>query len=507
MNRNLLLAVLGFAPTVLACASSVSDDDTGTSTDALVLACSSSTPVVGAPSITWPPALTADYRMIAGTALGQRLSRGGLEYLAGNDLTIVVDTDACTGVRGVMLDSTALTLNGTSTAWYSLSTVALANGQVRTTVQIKLAARADGGTEALTLQFGPTAVKLGSVTATKSFTLVRVERVDAQLTPRPVGIGPAELHNKFAQGMWDRFNHEQNRTVVVDDDGESHTLYGYDPTSLSVTPTTSGTQFYFRFRSEETGCDPIIVGHGKFSVVAQPAFPLGVFWNASPIGDVIWPSSFCTVLANLFDVFTDVPNQTSLRSTLEAQILGALPSTGPAILYQAGSRTSGNGIEVDFKMPVPVVTIRVPYASLAEPRPTTAFPSGSRIALLGSGASRLDAHVSGPNGLPASAAYPAAKVAPRTASALPWSSRAVGSLLMREVPASISIPTTFGYEMGCAWSPVHPIAFGVNDTSVDAARNRANAASGYEVGVAFLDASLGLDATSCPVLSVTPPTK
>jgi len=518
-TRSLVLSLLSltavFATGCVAEDADVSGPETTNSgTSPLVLGCESTTTTVGTPAITWPPALSADFGMTGGTPTAQRLSRGGIEYLAGNNLTIVVDTDACTGIRSITRDATTLTPNRDDILdSYTSSEVALGGGMVRRTVNIKVPPRDDGATEALSIQFGPTLVKGTSVTATRSWTLVRASRVDAKLVPRPVGMVAAELHNKFASALWTKFNGATNSTTVVDDGGTTRRIYGYDPSSLSVTPTIYGVNFSFRFSSEvDHLCDPRVTAHGSFSVRATAGSPLGIFWNATPVGDLSWPTSSCSIWSTIATgaVSAFLPSQSGLRSSLEPEIQGALPDPGPAIFYLAGSTNGAGGVNVNLALPVPVVTIQVPYKSVDEPATVaTKFPAGARIGLLGYGGSRVDGLVSGPVGLPASASYPAAKTLSRVSTSLPWSTRPVGNVLFREVPtvATVDPPTVAAYDAGCAWSPSYPVAFSVNDTALMAQWNRtSNAATGYPVGIAFYDANnvLAAGATTCKVRSTAP---
>ena len=374
-TRRLALALLtvsaGFST---ACASTADGDSATTDTaktdsasSPLVLGCTSTTPTVGSASITWPPALSPTFTMTGGTPTTQRLSRGGIEYLAGDHMTIVVDTDPCVGIRSITRDATTLVPNRDDiNDAYTSSAVALANGLVRRTIYVRLPPQEDGATQALSIQLGPTFDKGGGVTATRSFTLVRASRVDAKLVPRPVGMVAAELHNKFASALWTKFNGAANTTTVVDDDGNTRQLYGYDPSSLSVTPTINGVNFSFRFSVKVDQpwpfdlCDPRVTAHGTFSVVASAGFPLGLFWNATPVGDLSWPSSSCSVWSTLVTgaVSAFLPSQTGLRASLEPQIQGALPDPGPAILYLAGSTNGSGGVNVNLALPVPVVIVQ-----------------------------------------------------------------------------------------------------------------------------------------------------
>ncbi len=521
MNRTTRCLALGlFALTTAAsgtaCSVAADDGPTESGSDALFIGCPS-TSTVGTPNLTWPPALGSDYRMTAGSPTAQRLSRGGIEYLAGNNLSFTVDTDACTVIRAITRDASTLVPNRDDVLdSYTMSAVSLGGGMVRTTVNVKLPVRRDGATETLTVSFGPGGLtKLGApITATRSWTLVRADRVDAQLSPRPIGMVAAELHNKFAKALYAKFNGATNSTTVIDDDGNPRRIYGYDPASLSVTPTIYGVNFSFRFSASVDGlCDPRVVAHGAFSVTATAGSPLGLFWNATPVGDLSWPTSNCSIWATLATaaVSAFLPSQTGLRGSLEPEIQSSLPDAGAAIFYLAGATNSSQGVYVNLALPVPVVTIQVPYQGIAEPvTATTKFPAGTRIGLLGYGASRIDNQYAGPVGLPVSADYPAAKLLTRAPSSLPWPARPAGNVLFREVPpfATIDPPTTQAYVAGCAWSPTHPVAFGVNDAPIMAQWNRTtNAAGGYPIGIAFYDANAALaqGATTCPIESVSAP--
>ncbi len=441
-------------------------------------------------AITWPYALTADYVNPPYTSVG-RFSRGGLEYLSGNDLTLSIQTDGCTTVRSVTENGVALANNAAGGQGFQVSTTGTTTGALHV-ITIKLPQRTDGFTEPLVVTLARVDNRKVTPLMTQlSWTLVRSYQVDAMNVSQAVIVSGAELKNQFARALWQKFNGAANSTTVTLADGTVKHLFAYDPSSLGVYPTSGGVNFSFRFRSDEgDGCWPRVTAHGSFAVVAQSGSELSIRWAATPVGEVDLFDGCANTPTQIFisavvESFFNGQTTVDLRSALEAEINGSLPQIGLGRAYLYNSTSSSGGVAVNFRLPVPTVSISVPYVSLGEPAASVSFPSGAVIGLFGRGITRVDNIYSGPNGLPSSASYPAATTLARVDSALPWPGRAVAQVGARSATQSqyqwLATP-------GCRLNPTGPLSFGLNDTPADAARNRSWGASGYVVGLAFYDA-------------------
>jgi hypothetical protein len=438
-----------------------------------------------------------------------RLSRGGVHYLSANTVRVQMVTDRCTAVRTVRFGSRILTPTHTDGFSYftQASSVPGYPGRVSHSVSVFFPYGRDGSTEAVAVALGRPLGPRTSETITRSFPVVRVERIEEVKVTAPFGFSQAEVFNIFGKALYRQFNGSANSTVVTTSDGETVRIYGYDPSSMYVNIDSRGVSFGFRFKIDKT-CQPRAQVQGRFKLNAD-FYGISLNWVVSPYANLQSTSGICdliqlTPLAGLIldglieggegDVATGVQGRIE-------EALGSILAGGASIgSLLDGSSSRPGELLVNLKLDAPSIRIQVPYDAFDMARNPTAFPADDVFTILASDLSPPDytgggqpaTLQSGSNGLPRTGTTDW----PNSLTLLRW-----GSLVLNDAPVARllarrwddQIRATYQYTPGCSiatnsWLPSNvSIRFGVNDTASDAQRLRSYWAHGYWVRLFFFD--------------------
>jgi hypothetical protein len=483
-------------------------------------ACDTSTaPQIFGNTIVTPPALPAGTTPAGWSPTNGRLSRGGLEYTTGNGMRMELVTDRCTTIREVRLGSRVLTSSYDAGYWFSAqASTSQPTDPTRYghNLWVFFPAASDGTTQALTIVVGRTG---GALTTSTAFTMVQVQSVEGKDMDVPIGFSQAELYNMFGAGLAKKFG-PQNSTVVTLGDGSTRRIYNYDPSTLSLYVDATGVHFDFYFKADANNyCDPTVHAFGTFRLNADPLNGLTISWPNPAQGNLRFPG-LCQAI-QLFPIVGGILHLLFIDDfvdlDLTQDIMDSFPDVTKAQLFLHGSTTRTGELRVNLKLPVPGVTIRVPYDAFDMARGSTVFPRGETLMLLASNLGMNDFIAdwtpattlkSGPNGVPRAGTshFPRPQSVARTGSALLDAALPVGRLLARsEGNIAVTGGTTFNYEPGCAVVIPQQIflsstlRFGVNDTPADAQRLRGNLAPGYDLHVMFANdfPILSSNATRC----------
>jgi hypothetical protein len=293
--------------------------------------------------------------------------------------------------------------------------------------------------------------------------------------------------------------------------------------------------FQFVFKTDIPGpCNPRVRAYGRFRVEAGTS-GFWLSWPNPAQASLTWPTgceiveSFPIVglLASVIDEVIEDRHSNSIAATVEHEVLASLPDPGAAVFYLAGSGARTDEMWVNLSLPVPSVTLALPYDAFDMGRNATAFAAGERVSLTASGLGMNDAVAdggpdtfaairSGPNGVPRAGTtdFPVACAVSRTASPV-LNAEPVARVLAHTVTSSF-LPRTWVYEPGCTVvaptsfsSTITSVRFGVNDSASDAQRLRAvvGVAPGYLLRVHFLGyaPSLAASASLCRAYDLTRP--
>jgi hypothetical protein len=467
-------------------------------------------PAVFATEVGGPQALDADGGAPFGwNPLYGRLTRGGVSYVSANSIRVEVTTDRCTTIAGVRFGPRVVTATNSGGFWYSLPVAPQPSDPDRHThsVLVHFPYAKDGAAENLIVVIGRDG---GTGTQEAVFPVVRVRTVETHNVRAPMSYSRANLYNMFAQALANMFG-PGNSTVVRLDEDTSYRIYDYDAYDVGVSVSSQGVAFQFSFKTDiPNWCDPTVRAHGRFRLeAASEGFT--VVWDDPAQASVTWPFP-CNALqyfpglgiaVNAIYEAVEAAHSGGIKDTVEEEILGALPSYG--FLFLNGSASAADELWVNLRLPVPSVTIGVPYDAFDMGRNATLFPAGEKIALTASGLGMSDAPAdisppvtvrSGPLGVPrAGTAFFPRPMAVTRAAPLPRPPLAVGRLLARTSSGPLYLPRYWYYAPGCAvvaplstTSTFSSVRLGVNDSAEDARRLRdAGAAPGYTLRAHFLE--------------------
>jgi len=437
-----------------------------------------------------------------------RLSRGGVHYVSANTVRVQMVTDHCTAVRTVRFGSRTVTTTNTDGFWYFTQATSVPGypGRVSHSVSVFFPYDRTGSTDAVAVSVGRPFGTRSSPTITRSFPIVRVDRIEEVNVTAPFGFSQAEVFNTFGRALYQEFNGVTNSTVVNTSDGDVR-IYGYDPGSLSVIVDSRGVKFSFRFMIDKP-CQPRATVQGRFRLNAD-FFGVSLDWVNTPWATLQPTSGICnliylTPLAGLILDELIEGGEGDVAAGVQAKVeqaLGSIVANAVSIgSLLDGSSTRTGEVLVNLKLAAPSVRIQVPYDAFDMARNPMAFPADDVFTVLASGLSPPDYTAggqpatlqSGPNGLPRTATTDW----PNALTLLRW-----GSLVLNDAPVARllarrwddQIRATYQYTPGCSistnsWLPgAVSIKFGVNDTVSDAQRIRPFFAHGYWLRVFFFD--------------------
>jgi hypothetical protein len=450
-----------------------------------------------------------------------RLRRGGILYVSANFFRINLTTDRCTYISSVSFGSRVVTPTYTDGFWFAdqaASTQPSDPTRYTHAVSVFFPYQPDGSTETVTLTVGRT---LGLGTVTYSLPVVRVSAVEAKGSPAPIGISRAELINMFGKALYAKFNGPANSTVITLDDGSTQHIYGYDPSSLSVSVSAAnGVGFQFKFKAEGIwGCNPTVRAYGNFKLNADSS-GLSLDWINRATASLTYPGG-CEALELVpglgIVVSLFMPNSLDISGSLEQDILASMPDPGNATIFLAGSSTRSNELLVNLAFDAPSIRIQVPYDVFDLVRNATAFPGGETLTLVASGlgvndyvagSNPITTLWSGPNGVPraGTTTWPKPQTLARSGYTV-WNAQPVAQLLGRTASDFTGNYSTFRYTEGCSVKTStrvlgsRSLRFGVNDTVADAQRLRSygTATPGYALRVFFLNDAPGMIASFAPL--------
>jgi FG-GAP-like repeat len=440
-----------------------------------------------------------------------RLERGGIYYVTAGYLEVNVVTDPCTAVAAVRLGSRELTTsNVDGYLYYTQPASPQPSDPTRYAhaLRIIFPVQQDGSTDMVTVVVRRTGSGPPPRTVEHGFPLVHVKTVEAASISAPMGFSAAELFNMFGKAIYEKFNGPQNSTAVTVS-GRDWDIYGYEPDTLNVVVTSNGVGFTFKFQLDVPACDPTVRAYGTFKVVVEQDRDFGVEWVQGPRGSLDWHA--CTVLEGIpifgiaFDLIHDLVEEGvsgGILGAIENAVLTSMSDPGQARDFLDGSSTRMNEMLINMKLPVPSVTIQVPYDAFDLDRSATLFPAGEVLALMASrlGMSDYVAGVptslwSGPNGVPlaGTTTWPNPRSVARS-EPLVWNPGRVAQLMARNSLGTPLRERTYHYQHGCSVKPIADpslpgkgwVRFGVNDTASDAQRLRGIGARGYSLRVLFL---------------------
>jgi hypothetical protein len=442
-----------------------------------------------------------------------RLERGGIYYVTAGYLQVNVVTDRCTAVAAVRLGSRELTTtNVDGYRYYTQPASPQPSDPTRYAHALWIAfpVQQDGSTDMVTVVVRRTGSGPPPRTVEHRFPLVHVKTVEAADIPAPLGFSSAELFNMFGKAIYEKFNGTQNSTTIAVGDGPPWRIYGYEPDTLNVVVTSSGVGFTFRFQLDVPGyCDPTVRAHGTFKVVVEQDRDFGVDWVLGPGASLDWHACAVVegipILGLLHDLMDDAFREGvsgGILSAIEDAVLTSMDDPGRARNLLDGSHFRMDEMLIYLKLPVPSVTIQVPYDAFDLDRSATLFPAGEVLTLIASrlGMSDYVAGVptslwSGPNGVPlaGTTTWPNPRSVARS-QPLVWNPGRVGQLMARNSLGTPLRERTYHYEPGCSVRAIADpslrgkgwVRFGVNDSASDAQRLRGIQARGYELRVLFL---------------------
>ena len=466
-------------------------------------------PAVFATEVAGPQALEEDGAAPFGwNPLYGRLTRGGVSYVSANNIRVTITTDRCTTIAGVRFGTRVVTTTNSGGFWYSLPVAPQPGDPARYThsVLVHFPYARDGAAENLAVVIGRDG---GTATQEAVFPVVRVHTVETHNVRAPMSYSRANMYNMFAQALANKFG-PANSTVIQLDEDTSYRIYDYDPNDVGVTVSSQGVAFQFSFKTDiPNWCDPTVRAHGRFRLeAASEGFT--VVWDDPAQASVTWPF-LCQALqyfpglgiaVNVIYEAIEAAHSGGIKDTVEAEILAALPAYG--FLFLDGSASAADELWVNLKLPVPSVTIDVPYDGFDMARNATLFPAGEKIALTASRLGMSDAPAdvsppvtirSSPNGVPrAGTTFFPRPMAVTRAAPLPRPPLAVGRLLARTSSWPLFLPRFWNYAPGCAvvapqstGSAPTSVRFGVNDSAEDALRLRDAGAPGYTLRAHFLE--------------------
>ncbi|HEX4036524.1 MAG TPA: hypothetical protein VHX37_00580 [Acidobacteriaceae bacterium] len=438
-----------------------------------------------------------------------------IEYVAGDSLQVQLLTDGCTSIQSIQVGSITLTPavnhSGTLPNYYWYSSVDTQNNTAGHGYSISMGFPeiVDGSTDEVTLTMARTG---GTGTAAFSFPLVHVSHVQPANADSAIGISGVEVHNTFAAGLSQYFSVAANSLI-------NKTRVEYQPASLDARIDGTGIWLSFNLEAEVT-CKPKVNVTGTFvlDTNAPGHVGLSVRWVNPATAHV--QATLCTVAGQVLNDITlgllgGNTGNSSAESQLTKLIEQNLPDTSAVDLFLDGSTTQTDQLLINLKLPAPSVEIDVPYSAFDVTRSATRLPPGQVMTLIANGLGMRDAIAgvvssppavleSGPDGVPEhTAATLSNEYTVARTGALVDPGAAVGQLLARFPASSIVVTgsSDYRYHYGCKLtaavksSPLTgppQILFGVNDTTGDAQRLRALAATGYKLRVLF-----GLPGTAC----------
>jgi hypothetical protein len=442
-----------------------------------------------------------------------RLDRHGIHYVSAGRLEVNVVTDKCTAIATVRLGSRELTTTSVDGyLYYTQPASPQPSDPTRYAhaLGIIFPVQQDGSTDMVTVVVRRTGSVPAPRTVEHRFPLVHVKTVEAASVSAPMGFSAAEMFNMFGKAIYAKFNGPQNSTVITMGDGREWRIYDYQPDTLNVVVTPSGVAFTFKFKLDIPDyCDPTVRAHGTFKVVVEQDRDFGLDWVQEATGSPDW--GVCAVLEGIpivglvVDLIHDLFKEgvsSGILGTIQDAVLRSLGDPGLAKDFLDGSHTTMNEMLINLKLPVPSVTIQVPYDAFDLDRTATLFPAGDVLGLFASGLGMSDyvAGVptslwSGPTGVPlaGTTTWPNPRSVARS-QPLVWQPGEVAQLVARNSLGPPLRERTYHYEHGCSVKPIADpslpgkgwVRFGVNDTAGDAQRLRGIGARGYSLRVLFL---------------------
>lgn len=233
---------------------------------------------------------TADNPTVAAPAPGNVLARPPVYYIAGGQIDVSFTTPTCTGVAqvtygGRVLSTQADPIEG-GPFYRVISSTVQADGRVRITVRLYVAALGQGGSQGVQILVRNTLRLADAAAPTASFAFTRTDVRTAAPATMPVSYSEAELRDAFILGIWNRFGDAGEFTHVADN-GDRTTLY--DPNyDLDLTVTPEGVEFGWGFKIRKNNWfDPSASVHGVFRL-SQAAYIGGgssyIEWVEPPTG-------------------------------------------------------------------------------------------------------------------------------------------------------------------------------------------------------------------------------
>jgi hypothetical protein len=441
-----------------------------------------------------------------------RLSRSGIEYFSGNSMRLELVADRCTYIKAVRIGSVALPSDQYSPVNFQASPASSQpsdNQKYGHQIHLFLPV-ADPNAD------GNISITVGRVQspaeALHNIPVVRAVAVEVNDTPSIISVSNDEIFNSFAKALHDKFG--ESRATIIVADGKEHRIYDYDPTSLGVATTQNGIAFGFKAKYDTPvpSCDPTVRVSGEYQFKPDPQGRLKLDWVNAPRINFNWAGA-CAIAVHIPLVgsvadyvarsLADDAAQ-SVQKAMETSLSEFITGSGQAI-FKSSSTRQGE-LLLGLAVPMPSVTLRIPYDPFNMQRPAATFGPNERLAFLASDLGMNDAAASGvgtvssaPNGLPAD--RPAAWKPPRSvarSAPLYNGSASVGRLLIRPLAANpllgaaaaAAAPPTYLYSDGCVIktrTTGRPrISFGVNDSIEDAGRLRSIGAKGYRVRIHFI---------------------
>jgi hypothetical protein len=462
----------------------------------------STTPVITAQSIAFPPPMPSDTPPPNGynpaLARLERMPAGDttpIEYVSGTILQLDIDTDGCTGVQSVTVGSQPIswtTWDRSSDSTHHALSVGITQPNIT-----------DGSTDQVTVTIVRAA---GSGTATYTFPIVHVRSVLQSNGPNVVNaqtsITGSQFYNLFADSLWETFNGTKNEIQICD----SHfcpDLYDYDPAGLSVYVDNTGVwlSFSFKLGLDIGGCNPTIKIESTFNLLTQTGSgQQGLVLNwlnpVQPFVDWGWCEPFVgndpvAAVANDLVQYFVTP---TLQAKLQNGIQGSLPAPSLTNAFLNGTVSRDNEVIVNARLTqqhLPAIEFDMAYDPFTSARSVTTFSPNDQVSLFASGIGMTDvaanvpgaAVFGGPEGIGHDTTpYPSRNVA-RTGD-LPDPSSGVGRVLaLYGIDRGFfKLPAYSEYSPGCTVSG--PVTFGVNDTVTDAAR--VGSPYGYHVHAVFV---------------------
>jgi hypothetical protein len=482
--------------------------------------CPSTAPALYGAEVVGPTALTASGNAPFGFQPDfGRLQRGSVQYVSANYVHVKLVTDTCTVIHEVRMGSRILTATAVDGYRYDAADsypqpadasqhghsvfVFFPYDNKGTTDSVSVVVRRIGGT----------------ATAVHSFPLVRVDAIHPRNSVASVGLSDTQLENSLARTLYDKFGGAANQTWITQDDGTKRRIYGLDKGSIYLYVNGYGVHFGFSFKIDINNfCDPTARVHGTFKL-AKDITGLTVVWTLPPQTSLSWPT-LCSapallpiggLIPALINDVIDGKASGSIRSSVEKDIQGAIPSTSSYALFLQGARTETDQVLVDLQLPFPQLELEVPYDAFDMGRPAMAFPANETFVVLAHGIGMRDGEVhSGPDGLPNGypTPPPIGTALSRSITALPFATANVAQLVART--RSVFGTTTYRYAWGCGVSTsgspaVQGVSLGVNDTAPDAQHLRGvHGAQGYKLRLGFVSSGLLGSVGACPSVFVPP---